>query len=196
MVYHTRNISAVPTVDILFLGLAPQASRLFVEWTDDAINDFIGTYPAFVPQTLLTDPEVGVPVSLSIQSAPTVLTATFANFGANAAVNFVPTAPYTVPAGGFELDITSLEVSAFNGGAVVAQFRVSLANIVAGVIAERYASAPFAIQAGGSQNMVLPFPFDVPLKLATGQTPVFIYETGPALVSFSAVASGIQIPVN
>lgn len=64
MVYHTDNVSTIPTLQGLNLGLTT-VSAVLVEWSDDPLNDFIGTYP-----TSITLPVVGTTASVSLVSLP------------------------------------------------------------------------------------------------------------------------------
>lgn len=67
MVYHTANVSNVPQVKGTLLGNPFLTSALFVEWSDDAEQDFIGTYPVTLSQ-----------VEQSSNPQPVTIDATFA----------------------------------------------------------------------------------------------------------------------
>ena len=50
MVYHTKNVSKVPVILGLVLGAGFPLAQLFVEWSDNPLEDFPGTYPAQITQ--------------------------------------------------------------------------------------------------------------------------------------------------
>lgn len=49
-VYKVENVRQPPTAQGVVLGSAFAASQLFVEWSDDPLTDFPGTYPTIVAQ--------------------------------------------------------------------------------------------------------------------------------------------------
>lgn len=90
MVYHTLNVSTIPTVIAQSLGTAFDVAALFVEWSTDPTIDFIGTYPQQVTQ---------VPVIL-----PPPAAATKVNTGTYIFPDTVTI--YTIPANAKRVDIT------------------------------------------------------------------------------------------
>src|ERR1035437_5611859 len=67
MVYHTRNISRAPEAFVYCSGIGFTPGNLFVEWSDDAVNDFIGTYPYAVPTETLINPALQTNLVLNTQ---------------------------------------------------------------------------------------------------------------------------------
>ena len=57
MVYHTANVQKIPRISGLALGSQFDNAALFVEWSDDSRNDFIGTYPTNITQVALVPAE-------------------------------------------------------------------------------------------------------------------------------------------
>jgi hypothetical protein len=199
MVYHTRNISRVPEAFGYYSGIGFTPGNLFVEWSDDAVNDFIGTYPYAVPTETLINPALQTNLVLNTQAGPTAATPTFAVETTNKIVGFVLSAgPITVPAQRvFELE--ALEVSAvYAGAAGIAQFVVALGNVVGGVLTKIYAQADFSLQktaVSDAPSDIVVIPYNPRIIIPAGDTPQFIYFNGPAGVYFSASATGGLLPV-
>ena len=199
MVYHTRNISARPRAQGYYSRDGFPPTQLLVEWSDDSINDFIGSYPTFIPAGLIS-PQNSSPLALNVQGLPTVLTATFADFSANATQGNVPgVGPRTI-AVGYAYQLEALEVSATYAGANgIAQFSIGIGNVVAGVLTNLYAEIAFALQKTATDtnpSAIGVTTYDPRIIIPAGQTPTFVYRNGPAGVSFSGVATGAQLPVS
>jgi hypothetical protein len=198
MVYHTRNISARPRAQGYYTRNSFPPTQLLVEWSDDSINDFIGSYPTFIQASGINSNSQ--PLALNIQGAPTVATATFANYSANATNNNIPgVGPETILPG-FAFQLEAMEVSATYAGANgIAQFTIGLASVVGGVLKKVYAQATFTLQKTATDtnpSAVVVVTYDPRIIIPAGDTPVFVYMSGPAGVSFSAVATGAQLPVS
>jgi len=198
MVYHTRNVSARPRAQGYYTRDSFPPSQLLIEWSDDSINDFIGSYPTFIQASGINSNSI--PLALNIQGNPTVLTATFADFSANSTNNNVPSVgPETIHTG-FAFQLEAMEVSATYAGANgIAQFTVGLANVVAGVLKSVYAQAAFALQktaTDSNPSAIIVVTYDPRIIIPAGATPTFVYLNGPAGVTFSAVATGAQLPVS
>lgn len=56
MVYPSVNVGILPTVTGVTLPAASIAANLFVEWSTDPTNDFVGTYPAALPVKVAYQP--------------------------------------------------------------------------------------------------------------------------------------------
>jgi hypothetical protein len=205
MVYHTRNISAAPTASGFFTRQAFPPNRLFVEWSDDSINDFIGVYPAFVPQDTFINPALGTPVILQTNATGTPATdgapPNFFDYGITSnTVGGVQTAgPLTVPVG-FEFSLASFQIAATYTAPPygVQQFTIMLGEIVAGAIFRNYGSSGFVLNATILQDTPMAthnYNYNPPRIIPAGETPTWIYQNGPAGVSFNATATGVLLPV-
>lgn len=200
MVYHTRNISRVPEASGYYSGIGFSTPNLFVEWSDDSVNDFIGTYPYAVPTNTLINPSLQTNLALYSRGGPTANTPypAFAATNTDAIVGFVDTGlPYTVrPQHVFELE--ALEVSVdYAGAAGVAQFVIALGNVVGGVLTKIYAEASFSLQKTALMDApsdIIVVTFDPRIRIPAGDTPTFVYMDGPAGVYYSATATGGLLP--
>ena len=201
MVYHTRNISAAPTAQGFFTHAAFPPSRLFVEWSDDSINDFNGTYPAFLPQGSFVNESIGSPVILNTTVPITVaVPASFTNFSIdfNSVDGVQNPGPLIIPAG-FELSLQDIQVSAtYTAPPIgVQQFTVALAEVVGGVITRTYAQTSFTLSAtllNDTPHATHNANYVPPRIIPAGATPVWVYFHGPAGVSFAATANGVLLP--
>jgi hypothetical protein len=203
MVYHTRNISAPPEAQGYYTHKAFSPNQLFVEWSDDSINDFIGVYPAFLPQpTLASAVFLGSPVILTVNSPVTIAAPPPINEGVlTATVNSVQTpGPLTIPTG-FEFDLTGLQITATYGGPIgVAQFTIDLGAMTGAVITNIWAQTSFVLQKTAladnpTSTQILTFP-QGSVVIPAGAIPIYIYDTGPAGVTFSATATGVLLPTS
>jgi hypothetical protein len=200
MVYHTRNISAPPEAQGYYTQKAFAPNQLFVEWSDDSINDFIGTYPAFLPQQQLAAQGLASPVILNTLSPVSVLAPPPQESPVlNNVVNGVQTTgPLIVPTG-FEFHLTGLQVTATYAGVVgVAQFVIDFGQMAGGVIQNIWAQMGFTLQktllADSPSGTQVHNYTDGAIVLAAGATPTFIYDTGPAGVSFTGTVTGALYP--
>jgi hypothetical protein len=202
MVYHTRNISIPPTAQGFLTHAAFSPNLLYVEWSDDSINDFIGTYPAFLPAQLVAN-SLGSPVILTVHAPTTVAIAPPA---VNDSVQFnsingVQTAgPLTIPVG-FQLDITGVQITATYSGAIgIAQFTIDVGTMVGGVITHIYQQALFVLQktalADNPISTIILSPNLGQVVVPAGQTPVFIFDTGPVGVTYSGTVTGTLLPTS
>jgi hypothetical protein len=203
MVYHTRNISAAPSAQGFFTHEAFPPSRLFVEWSDDSINDFIGVYPAFLPQSAFIDLSLGSPVILST-TVPLTVATTAAPFFFDYSIDFnsvdgVQSAgPLLIPAG-FALSLSDIQVTASYMAPPfgIQQFTIALCEVVAGVITRTYASSAFTLNASAINDTPTSthnVNYNPPRTIPAGASPVWVYQRGPAGVAFSATANGTLIP--
>jgi hypothetical protein len=196
MVYHTRNISRPPTAQGFLTHAAFSPNLLYVEWSDDSINDFIGTYPAFLPAPLAS-PDLGSPAILTANSAlmvaapPEVLTPVQFN-----TINGVQLpGPYVVPVG-FELSITRFQITAVYSGVVgIAQFVIHLQTAT-----HVYAVVPMTLEKTAladspSLTVVQGFALGA-IKIPAAATPTFGYASGPAGVTFSATVNATLMPTS
>jgi hypothetical protein len=203
MVYHTRNISAAPTAQGFFTHTAFPPNRLFVEWSDDSINDFIGVYPAILPQENFIALGLGSPVILSDTVASTVATngapPNYFDYGVtfNTVDGLQTAGPLTIPAG-YEFHLNSMQVSATyspppNG---IIQFTISLGDVSGGVLNHVYATTSFSLSVTTLNN--IPATHNVVFSptrvIPAGKTPTFVYQNGPAKVAFTATANGVLLP--
>lgn len=203
MTYHTRNISAPPEAQGFFTHQAFSPNLLFVEWSDDSINDFIGTYPTFVPQDTLASPALGSPVILSTHAAVSAIAAPPAvddGVQFNTVAGVQTAGPLVVPTG-FEFDLTGLQITATYSGVVgVAQFTIDLADIAATIITRVWAQANFSLQKTAlndnpTSTQILTYPIGSVI-IPAGHTPSFVYASGPAGVTYSATATGTLLPAS
>ena len=196
MVYHTRNISNPPTAQGFLTHAAFAPNLLYVEWSDDSINDFIGTYPAFLPAPIAA-PNLGSPAILTANSAVTILAppAIVTPVAFNTINGVQLPGPYTVPTG-FELDITGFQFTATYAGVVgVAQFIIQVQS--AGHV---YISVPVTLQKTAiadnpSVTIVQSFALGH-IVVPAGQTVAFEYHSGPAGVSYSATLNATLMPTS
>lgn len=201
MVYHTRNISAPPEAQGYYTQKAFAPNQLFVEWSDDSINDFIGMYPAFLPQDALAGKNLSTPV---------ILTTIAPDAGAAApppqnnsvlfnTINGVQTpGPMIVPIG-FVFDLTGLQITAtYDGPIGIVHFLIDLGSMTGPVINGIFAQSAFTLQKTLlGDNPILTNVQSYPqgsIVLPAGTTPVFIYDTGPTNVAYSGTATGVLLP--
>ena len=71
MVYHTDNVSAIPTLAGIPLAGLTTVPTVLVEWSDDPLNDFIGTYPTSIGLGIATPK-----IALSVLAVPDDVTTT------------------------------------------------------------------------------------------------------------------------
>lgn len=203
MVYHTRNISQAPSAQGFVSHNAFPPSQLFVEWSDDSINDFIGVYPAFLPSANFIPPAAGSPTILQT-NVPVTGNTKIAPFFENDSITFNSVdgiqapGPLIIPTG-FHLNITSVQVSATYTSPPlgVVQFSISLAHIVGGAIAFIFASESFTLNATAANPApiaTLNMNYNPPIRINAGTTPVWIYQNGPANVAYAATANGVLLP--
>jgi hypothetical protein len=203
MVYHTRNISAAPTAQGFFTHEAFPPSKLFVEWSDDSINDFIGQYPAFLPQTEFINPALGSPIILATTIPTTVATTAPPNFfdysiDFNSVDGVQAPGPLVIPTG-FAMALNNIQISASYMAPPfgVQQFTISLAEVVAGAITRIYASSAFTLNASAINDTPTSthnVNYSPTRNIPAGATPVWIYQNGPAGVAFAATANGTLLP--
>jgi hypothetical protein len=176
---------------------------LFVEWSDDSINDFIGVYPAFLPQSEFINPSLGSPVILAT-TIPATVNTKVAPFFSNYSIDFnsidgVQTpGPLIIPTG-FVLALNNIQVSASYMAPPygVQQFTIALAEVVAGVITRTYASTAFTLNASvinDTPTATHNVNYSPTRNIAAGATPVWVYQNGPAGVAFAATANGTLLP--
>jgi hypothetical protein len=201
MVYHTRNISAPPEAQGFFTHTAFAPGQLLVEWSDDSINDFIGQYPTTLPLDALASTAFNTPVILTTiapdsgaVAPPPVDNSVLFN-----TVSGVQTpGPLTIPSG-FQFNLTGLQITAtYDGPIGIVHFIIDLGAIAGGVITAVWAQSVFTLQKNVITDNpmltnVLTFPAGA-IIIPAGQTPVFIYDTGPVGVSYSGTATGSLIP--
>jgi hypothetical protein len=199
--YHTRNISNPPTAQGFLTHAAFTPNLLYVEWSDDSVNDFIGTYPAFLPAALAS-PDLGSPGILTAHSALSVAAPPPINtpIAFNTINGTTLPGPYTVPAG-FELDVTNYQITATYSGVVgTAQFSITFGTFSGGIVTHTYATQLFTLQktaladnptATQSQAHALGS-----VKVPAGTTPSFILTDGPAGVQYSGTITGTLMPVS
>jgi hypothetical protein len=201
MVYHTRNISAPPEAQGYFTQKAFAPGLLFVEWSDDSINDFIGQYPAFLPLENLAGAALTTPVILSALGVATAVAAPPATeepvqFSTVDGVQSV--GPLTIPVG-FQFNLTGVQITATYAGPVgVAQFIIDLGQMAGPVIAVIWAQMGFTLQKtlladNPSSTQVHNYPSGS-VVIGAGAIPAFIYEQGPAGVTFSGTVTGSLVP--
>jgi hypothetical protein len=203
MVYHTRNISAFPTAQGFYTHKAFSPNQIFVEWSDDSINDFIGTYPAFLPQPTLANPTIlGSPVILTVNAPMTIAAPPPINESVltNTVNSVQAPGPLTIPVG-FEFDLTGLQITATYSGAIgVAVFNIALGAATGAVVTNIWAQANFVLQKTAladnpTSTQILNYP-QGSVVIPAGAIPVFIYLTGPAGVTFTASTTGVLLPTS
>jgi hypothetical protein len=199
MVYHTRNVSRVPEAYGYFSGIGFTPGNLFVEWSDDSVNDFIGTYPYAVPTETIINPALQTNLVLNTRGGPTAATPTFAVETTNKIVGFVVSAGSLVIPTQRVFEMEALEVSAVYDGVVgIAQFIIGLGCVVGGVLTKVYAQADFTLHKSALSDApsdIVVIAYNPRIVIPSGDTPVFLYLNGPAGVSFSASAIGGLLPV-
>lgn len=115
-VYKSEGSQQIPTVYGVTLGNVLPNSQIFVEWSDDPLNDFPGTYPTTIGSLAATAPgfENGVVTmanantTYSIPANPNRLSLSFTNTG-SVPVMWLPTNPASPWAG------TNPTIAAGNG---------------------------------------------------------------------------------
>lgn len=200
MVYHTRNISAPPEAQGYFSHKAFAPNTLFVEWSDDSINDFIGQYPAFLPQENLAGAALASPVILTTLAPVTVAApppiADPVQFNTVNGVQL--SGPLIVPTG-FQFNLTGMQVTATYGGVIgVAQFIIDFGLMSGAIITNIYAQMGFTLQKTAladnpSGTQVHNYP-NGSIVIPAGASPTFIYDTGPAGVTYSGTITGSLYP--
>lgn len=201
MVYHTRNISAPPEAQGYFTQKAFAPGLLFVEWSDDSINDFIGQYPAFLPLENIAGAALATPVILSALGTPVAVAAPPAipepvQFSTVDGVQTI--GPLTIPVG-FQFNLTGVQITATYTGVVgVAQFIIDFGQMAGPVITNIWAQMGFTMQ----KTLLSDSPSSTQVHnyvsgsvvIPAGAIPTFIYENGPAGVTFSGTITGSLLP--
>ena len=200
MVYHTRNISAPPEAQGFFTQKAFAPGQLFVEWSDDSINDFIGQYPAFLPMEAMASAALATPVILTTLAPETV--AAPPPIGDPVQFNTVngvqTVGPLIVPEV-FQFNLTGMQVTATYSGVIgVAQFIIDLGEMAGAAITRIWAQMGFTIQktllADNPSTTQVHNYTSGSIVIPAGSTPTFIYESGPAGVTYSGTITGSLLP--